>query len=140
MGNPALDQMIHALFSKAVPWMILFGGGGILLKESLRWLDRRATQFGKDRQAQRKLQVTMPPPAPNALFPRAPEPASITHSSLDTIGWENFELLTGELFRRQGYEVEITAALGSDGGKDLTLRRNGETRLVQCKTYARAIR
>jgi restriction system protein len=54
-------------------------------------------------------------------------------SSLDSIEWDDFELVVGEIFRRQGYEVEINAGLGSDGGKDLTLRRDGKLRLVQCK-------
>jgi restriction system protein len=49
------------------------------------------------------------------------------------LSWENFELLVGEIFRRKGFEVEISSGLGADGGKDLTLRRNGELRLVQCK-------
>jgi restriction system protein len=42
-------------------------------------------------------------------------------------------LLVGEIFRRKGFEVEISSGLGADGGKDLTLRRDGEVRLVQCK-------
>jgi len=49
------------------------------------------------------------------------------------MSWENFELLAGEIFRRQGFDVEISSGLGADGGKDLTLRRDGEVRLVQCK-------
>ena len=36
-------------------------------------------------------------------------------------------------FRRKGFAVEISSGLGADGGKDLTLRRDGEVRLVQCK-------
>ena len=46
------------------------------------------------------------------------------------MNWEDFELLAGELFRRQGYDVEIGAGLGSDGGKDLVLRRDSETQAV----------
>ncbi len=42
-------------------------------------------------------------------------------------------MLAGEIFRRKGFEVEISSGLGADGGKDLTLRREGEVRLVQCK-------
>ena len=57
-------------------------------------------------------------------------------TTLDNLGWENFELLTGELFSRQGYNVQITSGLGADGGSDLTLRRDGETQLVQCKNFA----
>jgi restriction system protein len=61
--------------------------------------------------------------------PPLPERAS----TLENLSWENFELLAGEIFRRQGFEVEISSGLGADGGKDLTLRRDGEVRLVQCK-------
>lgn len=60
--------------------------------------------------------------------------------TLDSIGWQNFELLVGELFRRKGYEVEITSALGADGGKDLTLRKDGKLVVVQCKNLAEANR
>ena len=55
--------------------------------------------------------------------------------TLEDITWENFELLVGEIFRRKGFEVEISSGLGADGGKDLTLRRDGEVRLVQCKFF-----
>jgi restriction system protein len=63
-------------------------------------------------------------------------PATTPDPTLDSISWENFELLAGEIFRRQGFEVEIGSGLGADGGKDLTLRRDGEVRLVQCKLFS----
>ena len=78
-----------------------------------------------------KSSTLTPPPLPQAVG----ADASLV-LSLDDISWENFELLTGEIFRRQGYEVEINSGLGPDGGKDLTLRRDGETVLVQCKCFA----
>jgi restriction system protein len=62
--------------------------------------------------------------------PPLPPPVRLT---LEDLSWENFELLAGEIFRRKGFEVEISSGLGADGGKDLTLRRDGEVRLVQCK-------
>ena len=58
--------------------------------------------------------------------------------SLDTLRgltWQEFELLVGEAYRRQGYKVEETGGSGPDGGVDLILRRNGETVLVQCKRW-----
>jgi Restriction endonuclease len=64
-------------------------------------------------------------------LPRKASPALAL--TLEDISWENFELLSGEIFRRQGFEVEISSGLGADGGKDLTLRREGDVRLVQCK-------
>lgn len=65
--------------------------------------------------------------------PLAAEARSTLALTLEDISWENFELLAGEIFRRQGFQVEISSGLGADGGKDLTLRREGEVRLVQCK-------
>jgi restriction system protein len=56
-------------------------------------------------------------------------------SGLETLRWDQFELLVGEIFRRQGYAVELSAALGADGGIDLMLRRDGESIPVQCKHW-----
>jgi restriction system protein len=60
-------------------------------------------------------------------------PPPLPAVTLEEVTWEDFELLAGEIFRRKGFEVEISSGLGADGGKDLTLRRDGEVRLVQCK-------
>ena len=49
-------------------------------------------------------------------------------------GWKDFEYLVAEAFRRQGYDVDYSLGRGADGGVDLTLRRDGRTSLVQCKT------
>jgi restriction system protein len=57
-----------------------------------------------------------------------------TASGLEAISWQEFELLVGEAFRRQGFVVEETAN-GPDGGVDLVLRRHGEKHLVQCKQW-----
>jgi restriction system protein len=62
-------------------------------------------------------------------------------SSLDTLRgltWQEFELLVGEAYRRQGYKVEETGGRGPDGGVDLVLRRAGEVVLVQCKRWKQA--
>lgn len=59
--------------------------------------------------------------------------------ALNGLPWQDFELLVGEAFRRQGYRVEETGGGGADGGVDLVLRRSGavgeEIRLVQCKQW-----
>lgn len=54
---------------------------------------------------------------------------------LNGMGWQQFEQLVGEGFRRQGYAVKETGGGGADGGVDLRLTRNGETYLVQCKQW-----
>lgn len=64
-----------------------------------------------------------------------------TQSSLETLrgmSWQDFELLVGEAYRRQGYAVEEKGGSGPDGGVDLILRRNGQTTLVQCKRWKQA--
>jgi restriction system protein len=68
--------------------------------------------------------------APQNRPPPLPPRLGLT---LEDLNWENFELLAGEIFRRKGFEVEISSGLGADGGKDLILQRDGEVRLVQCK-------
>ncbi len=59
---------------------------------------------------------------------------SLSTNSLDEISWQDFELLVGEHFRRQGFAVEETAG-GADGGIDLIAVKNGEKYLIQCKQW-----
>lgn len=58
---------------------------------------------------------------------------------LDGMTWQQFELLVGEAFRRQGYRVVETGGGGADGGIDLVLAKpaeNGQEKvLVQCKQW-----
>ncbi len=47
--------------------------------------------------------------------------------TLDGISWQEFELLVGESFRLQGFQVSESSGSGADGGVDLVLRkRRGE--------------
>ncbi|MEJ8849353.1 restriction endonuclease [Variovorax rhizosphaerae] len=55
--------------------------------------------------------------------------------SLDDMSWREFEMLVGEVFRLQGYSVLENDGPGPDGGIDLTLRKDGEKYLVQCKQW-----
>jgi restriction system protein len=58
---------------------------------------------------------------------------------LDGMSWREFELLVGEGFRLQGYQVAESGGGGADGGVDLVLTRpgksGGEKFLVQCKQW-----
>ena len=58
---------------------------------------------------------------------------------LDGMSWREFEMLVGEGFRLQGYQVVETGGGGADGGVDLVLTRPGkngaEKFLVQCKQW-----
>lgn len=61
-------------------------------------------------------------------------------ADLGEIHWRQFEYLTGEYFRRNGYEVEVTQGRG-DGGIDVIAKKNDPVSgpqmiLVQCKQYS----
>lgn len=56
-------------------------------------------------------------------------------SALFSMRWEDFERLVGEYYLRKGFQVVRESGNGPDGGIDLTLRRGGETYLVQCKQW-----
>jgi HJR/Mrr/RecB family endonuclease len=79
------------------------------------------------------------PPCPIQYFEGPPKSSANdsapAKAKLEDLNWEEFELLVGELYRRQGYEVELCAGLGGDGGIDLVLHKNGERILVQCKKW-----
>ena len=56
------------------------------------------------------------------------------------IHWRQFEYLTGEYFRKNGYEVEVTTGRG-DGGIDVIAKKDDpisgpQMILVQCKKYS----
>lgn len=55
--------------------------------------------------------------------------------TIEGISWQQFEQLTGEAFRRQGFTVNETGGNGPDGGIDLILHKDGEKYLVQCKRW-----
>lgn len=55
--------------------------------------------------------------------------------ALNAMSWREFELLVGEAFRLQGFQVTEQGGAGADGGVDLTLRKGTETFLVQCKQW-----
>jgi restriction system protein len=54
---------------------------------------------------------------------------------LDGMNWREFEMLVGEAFRLQGYQVVETGGGGADGGVDLVLSKGTEKYLVQCKQW-----
>lgn len=61
--------------------------------------------------------------------------SSPDRGSLNNMSWQQFETLVGEAFRRKGYAVTETGGGGADGGVDLSLKKGGETFLVQCKQW-----
>ncbi len=55
--------------------------------------------------------------------------------ALGDMTWQEFEMLTGEAFRLEGYAVAETGGGGADGGVDLVLRKGNEKFVVQCKQW-----
>ncbi len=47
MGNPALDQLTHSLFSIVAPVLIGCAIVGAVLGGAIKWLERRAVRLGK---------------------------------------------------------------------------------------------
>ncbi|MCA9325798.1 restriction endonuclease [Candidatus Saccharibacteria bacterium] len=61
-----------------------------------------------------------------------------TQSGLDSIrslSWKQFEELVAEAYRRKGYRVRENHRGGADGGIDITLEKDGQVHLVQCKQW-----
>jgi restriction system protein len=56
-------------------------------------------------------------------------------AAMDEIGWEDFERLIAEYYRRKGFAVSRHGGNGPDGGVDLVLRKGREKYLVQCKHW-----
>ncbi|MEC4723295.1 restriction endonuclease [Noviherbaspirillum sp. CPCC 100848] len=61
--------------------------------------------------------------------------ASSAVNVLEGMTWREFEMLVGEAFRLQGYQVVETGGNGADGGVDLVLRKDNEKFYVQCKQW-----
>jgi restriction system protein len=55
--------------------------------------------------------------------------------SLQSLSWEAFEHLVGEVYRRQGFTVEEIGGRAPDGGIDLLLHRHNRKSIVQCKRW-----
>jgi restriction system protein len=56
------------------------------------------------------------------------------HSAIQSMEWDDFELLVGAAYRKMGYKVKKSQS-GADGGVDLYLNKGGESHIVQCKHY-----
>ena len=61
--------------------------------------------------------------------------ASQAWQPLESITWQEFEILVGEAFRLHGYKITENNAGGADGGIDLVLRKGNEKFFVQCKQW-----
>lgn len=61
--------------------------------------------------------------------------AARSAQDLDAMSWQDFEMLVGEYFRRQGFGVTDNGGGGADGGVDVVLRKGDAHYLVQCKHW-----
>lgn len=122
-------SMIGVAVHQKVVWF------GVALIVAAIVISKRGSKPGPESNRQ---QAQPPPRFPQGRPMRAapPRPPALELvPSLETIGWQRFELLMGEVFRRKGYEVEVSPADGADGGVDLRLRKDGALVLAQCKCY-----
>lgn len=111
-----------------VPLITLISMGGIavfIVKVAIGLKGRSRHSVVPTPAAPRLAQSTPPPLPTSALKAR----------SVSDLTWDEFELLVGEIYRRQGFLVELPAGTGADGGIDLTLHRGTERVLVQCKCW-----
>ncbi|SMF03281.1 restriction endonuclease [Pseudogulbenkiania subflava] len=61
--------------------------------------------------------------------------ANPSRETLEKLSWREFEHLTAELFRREGFRVVQQGGDGPDGGVDLELYMGKDKYLVQCKQW-----
>lgn len=59
----------------------------------------------------------------------------VSLESIKEMDWRDFEMLVGEVYRRQGYLIKESGGGGADGGIDLVLTKAGERIIVQCKKW-----
>lgn len=111
-------------------WLLysLACGAGLIVTALLLFLPKR-------QKARPASSIRLAAPRAPAPAPAAPATVANDAADLDTLRADQIELLLGEIFRRQGYTVELSAALGADGASDLMLRRDGESIPVQSKEW-----
>ncbi|MGV8805012.1 MAG: restriction endonuclease [Polaromonas sp.] len=61
--------------------------------------------------------------------------AARSAQGLKQMSWQDFEVLVGEYFRREGFGVLDNGGGGADGGVDVVLRKGDAHYLVQCKHW-----
>lgn len=65
---------------------------------------------------------------------KATQLAAMNNRTLDQLEWREFEFLVGQVFREKGYKV-CEGRGAQDGGIDITLIRDKQRLLVQCKHW-----
>lgn len=83
----------------------------------------------------RKRRIEVPPAFLAPTCSQEPPLLPPVPRTVKDLTWDEFELLVGEIYRRQGFSVELCAGTGADGGIDLVLFCGSERVLVQCKSW-----
>jgi len=71
----------------------------------------------------------------STLIPTEPEAYEMTNP-VHSLQAEDFELLVGLIYQRQGYRVTMPAGLSGGHGGDFMVQRKSEKLLVQCKKFS----
>lgn len=57
--------------------------------------------------------------------------------AIESLDWQQMERWSAQLFAQEGYSVKENHSKGPDGGVDLTLNRDKQITLVQCKHWTK---
>ena len=76
---------------------------------------------------------TRPPLGPHALGGESNQPELL--DQLRNIDWFQFETIVGLTYRKHGFHVIQRGGANPDGGIDLLITKDGETKAVQCKQW-----
>ena len=113
---------------KLSQWDLAYGGESVGWVTLFEMLEKRPSSAMDSPQAPSVTKLNSQTVGANAE-------RSSASPTIDTVRWDQFELVIAEAYRRMGYTVEICAALGADGGVDVKLMRDGAVTLVQCKQW-----
>ncbi len=62
-----------------------------------------------------------------------------TLKKLKRLSWDDFELLSMEIFTKQGWKARGNIKKGADGGVDIWMKKRRVSAIVQCKRYDDAV-
>lgn len=59
----------------------------------------------------------------------------LDHQRLMSLTWQEFEEMSAEYFKKQGFRARVVGGGGADGGIDVLLDKGSERHIVQCKHW-----
>lgn len=136
---PAASPSAHSLISapsfaskQSIAGVVFLAGIVLGLKMILDTIGKKGKPKRETRRSQPEKRVSRPEDNTSIEERGTPPPRPPT---LNSTSGHDLELIIGEVYRRRGYQVEISSGLGPDGGIDLRLRQDGALVLVQCKHW-----